>query len=173
MNPNSTNLVFETLWKKTMAQDDTIFMFVIFLVLFANIHPPKPIQVLPMLVANLEKSLLEWFMPYFLLLIWRNKVRNRMWGFEPWQKLHFDVIESDVWHCTSRMFDRKYFQSYKMTFLTFEYLLQKLTPFVYPSTTQFVKIPIPLIKVVKMVLYRLAHGISPKIMNALYDVGAL
>jgi hypothetical protein len=60
-----------------------------------------------------------------------------------------------------------------MTFLTFEYLLQKLTPFVYPSTTQFVKIPIPLIKVVKMVLYRLAHGISPKIMNALYDVGAL
>jgi hypothetical protein len=42
-----------------MAQADTTLMFAIFLVLLANIHPPKPIQVLPMLVVNLEKSLLE------------------------------------------------------------------------------------------------------------------
>jgi hypothetical protein len=27
LSPNSTNLVFETLWKKTMGQDDTILMF--------------------------------------------------------------------------------------------------------------------------------------------------
>jgi hypothetical protein len=71
-------------------------MFAIFLVLLANIHPPKPIQVLPMLVVNLEKSLLEQFIPYFLLLIWKNKVRNRMWWVEPRQKIHFDVIEGDV-----------------------------------------------------------------------------
>jgi len=38
-----------------MAQDDTILMFVIFLVLLANIHPPKPIQVLAMPVVNLKK----------------------------------------------------------------------------------------------------------------------
>jgi hypothetical protein len=59
-----------------------------------------------------------------------------------------------------------------MTFLALEYLLQKLTPLICPSTSQFVKTPIPLIKVVKMVLYRLAHGISPKKMYALYSVGA-
>jgi hypothetical protein len=117
--PNSTNLVSETLWKKPMAQDDTILMFAIFLVFLANIHPPKPIQVLPMPMVNLEKSLLEQFMPYFLLLTWRNKVRNRIWGVEPQQKLHFDVIEGNVWHCTPKMFDRKYFQSYRMTFLAF------------------------------------------------------
>jgi hypothetical protein len=59
-----------------------------------------------------------------------------------------------------------------MTFLTFEYLLQELTPFICPFAIQFVKTPIPFRKDVKMVLYRLAHGISPKRMNALYNVGA-
>jgi len=66
-----------------MAQDDTIPMLAIFLVLLANIHPPKLIQVLSMLMVNLEKSLLERFMPYFLLLTWKNKVKNRMWWVEP------------------------------------------------------------------------------------------
>jgi len=93
-----------------MAQDDTILMFVIFWVLLANIHPPKLIRILPMPVVNLEKSLLERFMPYFLLLTWRNKVRNRMWWVEPRQKMHFDVIEGNVWHCTPKMLDRKYLQ---------------------------------------------------------------
>jgi hypothetical protein len=100
-----------------MAQDDTILMFAIFLVLLTNIHPPKLIQVPPMLVVNLEKSLLEWFMPYFLLFTWRNKIRNRIWWVEPWQKIHFDVTENDVWHCTPKMLDKKYLQSYRMTFL--------------------------------------------------------
>jgi hypothetical protein len=85
-----------------MAQDDTILMFAIFLVLLTNIHPPKPIRVFPMPVVNLEKSLLERFMSYFLLLTWRNKVRNRMQWVESWQKIHFDVIEGDVWHCTQK-----------------------------------------------------------------------
>jgi hypothetical protein len=49
------------------------------------------------------------------------------------------------------MLDRKYLQSYRMTFLTLEYLLQEVTPFIYLSTIQFVKTPIPLRKVVKMV----------------------
>jgi hypothetical protein len=70
------------------------------------------------------------------------------------------------------MFDRKYLQSYTITFLAFEYLLRKLTPFIYPSATQFLKTPIPLRKVVKMILYPLAHEISFERMNALYDVGA-
>jgi hypothetical protein len=41
LNPKFTNLVFETLWKKPMAQDDTILMFVIVLVLLVDMHPPK------------------------------------------------------------------------------------------------------------------------------------
>jgi hypothetical protein len=125
-----------------MAQDDTIFMFAIYLVLLANIDPPKPIQILPMPMVNLKISLLEWFMPYFLLLVWKNKVRNRMWWVELQHKIYFDVIKGDVWHCTQKMFDRKYFQFYRMTFLAFGYLLQGLTPFICPSITQFVKTPI-------------------------------
>jgi hypothetical protein len=30
-----------------------------------------------------------------------------MWWFEPQQKIYFDVIEGDVWHCAPKMFDRK------------------------------------------------------------------
>jgi hypothetical protein len=59
-----------------------------------------------------------------------------------------------------------------MTFLAFEYLLQELTTFICPSIIQFVRTPIPLKKVVKMILYPLAHGIPPEKMNALYSVGA-
>jgi hypothetical protein len=136
-----------------MAQNDTIVMLAIFLVLLANIHPPKPIQIFHMPVVNLKKSLLEQFMPYFLLLAWRNNVKNRMWWVEPQQKIHFDVIEGDVWHCTPKMFDRKYLQSYRMTFLAFDFFFFKLTPFIYPFPTQFVITLIPLRKVLKLVLY--------------------
>jgi hypothetical protein len=59
-----------------------------------------------------------------------------------------------------------------MTLLAFEYLLQELTPFIYPSATQFVRTPIPFKKAMKMVLYQLAHGIFPERMNALYGVSA-
>jgi hypothetical protein len=51
---NFTNLVFETLWKETMVQDDTILMFGIFLVFLADIYPPKPIRILPMPMVNLK-----------------------------------------------------------------------------------------------------------------------
>jgi hypothetical protein len=49
-----------------------------------------------------------------------------MWWVEPQQKIHFDVIEGDVWHCTPKMLDRKYLQFYKMTFLAFEYYYKSL-----------------------------------------------
>jgi hypothetical protein len=43
-------------------------------------------------VVNLEKFLLEQFMPYFLLLTWRNKIRNRMWWVEPQQKKYILML---------------------------------------------------------------------------------
>ncbi len=91
---------------------------------------------------------------------------------EPRQKIHFDVIEGDFWHCTQKMLDRKYFQSYRILFVAFKYLLQELTPFICPSTTQFVRTPTPFKKAVKLVLYQLAHGKSLEGMSALYNVGA-
>jgi len=69
------------------------------------------------------------------------------------------------------MLDRKYIQSYRMTLLTFEYLLTELTPFICPYVTQFVRTLIPLKKDMKMVLYWLAHEISFERMNALYGIG--
>jgi len=64
--------------------------------LLVNIHSPTLIQILPTPMVNLEKFLLERVMPYFVLLTWRNKVKNMMWWVELQQKIHFDVIEGDV-----------------------------------------------------------------------------
>jgi len=70
-----------------------------------------------------------------------------------------------------KILDKKYLQSHRMTFLTFEYLLQELTPYINPTSTEFVKAPIHSRKIVIMVLYQLAHRLCPVKMSALYGVG--
>ena len=58
-----------------------------------------------------------------------------------------------------------------MTFLSFEKLVQELTPFLRPVAITFVRRPIPIRKQIKLVLYRLAHGVSCAKMHNLYGYG--
>ena len=46
-----------------------------------------------------------------------------------------------------------------------------LTPFLCPTAVTFVRPPIPIKKQVKLVLYRLAHGVSCARMHNLYGCG--
>ena len=55
--------------------------------------------------------------------------------------------------------------------MAFEALLDLLTPFLHPTTVRFVRPPIPVRKQVKLVLYRLAHGVSCARMHNLYGCG--
>ena len=52
--------------------------------------------------------------------------------------------------------------------LAFEALVDLLTPFLRPIVATFVRPPVPVRKQVKLVLYRLAHGISCARMHNLY-----
>ena len=76
-----------------------------------------------------------------------------------------------MWHTTPDMLDRKYRQTYRMSFLAFKQLVAELTPFLRPTAQMFVRPPIPIRKQVCLVLYRLAHGYSCKAMNMLYGCG--
>ena len=69
------------------------------------------------------------------------------------------------------MLDRKYRQSYMMSFLAFERLVAELTPSLRPTTQMFVRPPISIKKQVCLVVYRLAHDFFCKTMNMLYGCG--
>jgi hypothetical protein len=45
---------------------------------------------------------------------------SRFWWIEPWQYVHHDVVEDDVWHTTPQMLNLKYWQTFRMTFMAFE-----------------------------------------------------
>jgi hypothetical protein len=67
------------------------------------------------------------------------------------------------------MLDRKYRNTYRMSFLAFEQLVAELTPFLLPTVQMFVRPPIPIRKQVCLVVYRLVYGFSFKAMNNLYS----
>ena len=87
------------------------------------------------------------------------------------QKVHYDVVEGDVWHTTPNMLDRKYQKSYRMNFLAIEHLVSELTPFLRPTADMFVRPPIPIRKQVSLVVYQLAHSLFCKAMDNLYRCG--
>ena len=76
-----------------------------------------------------------------------------------------------MWHTTPEMLDFRYWQTYHMDFLAFEALVDLLTSFLQPTAARFVRPPIPVRKQVKLVLYRLAHGVSCARMHNLYGCG--
>ena len=80
-------------------------------------------------------------------------------------------MEGDVWHTSLQMLDMRYWQTYPMDFLAFEALVDLLTPYLSPTATTFVRPPIPIRKQVKLVLHRLAHGVSCARMHNLYGCG--
>ena len=70
------------------------------------------------------------------------------------------------------MLDKKYLNTFRMSFLAFEQLVLELTPFLQYHARYFVRAPIPIRKQVKLVIYRLACGRSCEKMNDLYGCGA-
>ena len=70
------------------------------------------------------------------------------------------------------MLDKKYLDTFQMSFLAFEQLVLELTPFLQSHTRYFVQASIPIWKQVKLVIYWLACGHSCEKMNDLYGCGA-
>ena len=82
------------------------------------------------------------------------------------------MVEDDVWHTSHDMLDKKYLDTFRMSFLAFEQLVLELTPFLQSHARYFVRASIPIRKQVKLVIYRLACSHSCEKMNDLYGCGA-
>jgi hypothetical protein len=57
-----------------------------------------------------------------------------------------------------------------MTYGSFMYLVEELGPFVKSRVTMFVKAPLELRKVIGLLLYRSAHGVSANIIANRFNV---
>ena len=69
------------------------------------------------------------------------------------------------------MFDCKYWENYKISFMAFKHLVTELVPFLRLTTYIFAKPFISIKKQMSLVLYQLTHDFSYKIMDDLYNCG--
>jgi len=153
--------------------NQTLFVFFAFLVVLLTFHNRRRrCRQVPIVSLNNEGfHPIRRLLPITAAMVWRQQVPFRMWWVEPRQYIHHDVVEDDVWHTTPQMLNLRYWQTYRMDFLSFEALVELLTPFLHPTAATFVRPPIPIRKQVKLVLYRLAHGVSSARMHNLYGCG--
>jgi hypothetical protein len=95
---------------------------------------------------------------------------ERDWWVFPKQQTEWDVIQGEVWKLFPALLDEKWIDNYRMSYMTFEELVEELTPFIKQKDTKWRK-AIPVDKAVAMVLFCLAHGYSPKHVGRFYGVG--
>ncbi len=116
------------------------------------------------LIVFYETSLFLKKLLFFIIMCWRKKCHvHRLCWKEPRQRTHLNVIEGDVW------FTSRYIQFLYDIIFCIENPIQQITPFITHSPI-FVWEPFPIHKVVKIVLYRLIHGIRSKLMVNLYNL---
>ena len=99
----------------------SLLIFFAFLVVLITFSPRRPRYVSPITPI----TMLDGFcgttrlLPVLAVLPWRQRFPRRMWWIEPRQYIHHDVVEGDVWHTSPQMLDLQYWQTYRMTFLSF------------------------------------------------------
>lgn len=86
--------------------------------------------------------------------------------------MHNDVVEDDVWHIMNYMLDLNDWESYCMNFSIFEYLVSELTVFLLLAPT-IVRDFVFICKQIKLMIFHLAQGMSPKIMKNFIIVESL
>ena len=110
-------------------------------------------------------------LPILAMLAWRQRFSRQMWGIEPRRYIHHDVVEGDVWHTPPQMRDLRYWQTYCMMFLSFERASARVDTFLTTCYCYICEASIPIQKQMKLVLYRLAYGVSCARMYNLYGCG--
>jgi DDE superfamily endonuclease len=153
-----------------LGEGETNLLLLAFFFIFLTVRPRQ--RRLPPSIDLLELSVGATTLPYLVVAAWLQRFDGRFWWVEPRQYVYHDVVEDDVWHTSHDMLDKKYLDTFRMSFLAFEQLVLELTPFLECRAPYFVRAPIPVRKQVKLVIYRLACGHSCEKMNDLYGCGA-
>ncbi len=113
------------------------------------------------------------FLPFWSAILSRKIFPSWLWWKEPpGQHVQWDFVESTVQHTTSEMRHRKFMGYYRMSFETFKNLIKELTPFLQSQCVNLVRPQVKKVKIVTIVIYRLAHGTSATHKADQFNVGA-
>jgi hypothetical protein len=107
-------------------------------------------------LSNLDGSIIR-FNVFPMLLIGVNGRRHppRFWWKEPKQYIHWDLVETNVWHITLEIKDRNFLLHYRVSSETFNNLVLELTPFLQSSCLNPVRsqLEIKQIVVIDLLIY--------------------
>jgi hypothetical protein len=118
-----------------------------------------------------------WLRELFGTPIWTWKTKN-IYPHIIWLMEHLCIwlenwnLLSNLGHTNLEMKDKKYLSAYHITYRAFMYLVRELEPFVKSRATMFVKAPFELRKVIGLMLYWFANGVSANIIVDRFNVGA-
>jgi len=81
-------------------------------------------------LSNLDGSIIG-FNVFLMILASVNgrKYPPHFWWKKPKQYTHWDLVETNVWHTTPKIKNRKFLLYYRMSFEAFNNLVLELTPF--------------------------------------------
>ena len=115
-------------------------VFLAFLLVLQTFYVRRRRRVMPFHPIEIAGgNLMRRLFPIIMIMAWRQRFPRRMWWVEPRQYIHDNIVEGDIWHTTPQMLDIKYWQTYRMEFITFEALVDLLTPFLRSTVVRFVR----------------------------------
>ena len=76
---------------------------------------------------------------FVVIATWQQRYDEHFWWIETRQYIYHDVVEDDVWHMFHDMLDKKYLDTFRMSFLAFEHLVLELIPFLQSHAHYFVR----------------------------------
>ena len=120
-----------------------------------------------------ETSLASRVMPIILSMV-AHTIRGpeREWWKEPHQCTHWQEIEGNVWQTITKFGDDKYKLAYRMSYAAFRFIVTEIEPWIRSESLVFVREPLPVHMIVGVVVFRLAHGLSARLLADRFGVGA-
>ena len=97
---------------------------------------------------------------------------GREWWKEPRQCTHWQEIEGNAWQTSTKFRDDKYKLTYRMPYAAFRFFVTEIEPWIRPKSLMFVQEPPPVDMIVGIVVFRLAHGFSARLLADRFGVGA-
>jgi hypothetical protein len=122
-------------------------------------YKPKVWQYLHLLK---ESSLAPTFLLVLSLVASRKNLPPRIFWIEPKQNTQWDFVERVVWKTIDEMYERKYIKYCRMSFESFNNLVQLLTLYSRSENEILVRQQTEIRLIIAAVIYRFAHGHSPE-----------